>query len=216
MVDDVVRNLRKELIRQVSPVCRHGVCAGDSTKRDSPLISPFVAHHAHTAHREQDDARLPHLAVKPPFTQSADEDVVSVLQDAHLFGGDVAEDAHGQSRPGERMTVDEMLGHLEFAADTAHLVLEEPAQRFAKAQVHLFGQSAHVVVTLDDFACDVEALDSVGINRALREPTGVFYFLCLGLKDIDKALADDFALLLRVVHTGQLAEKLITLRPRAR
>ena len=193
----------------MSPVRRHGVCTGDSTKRDSPFISPFVSHHTHAAHGKQDDTRLPHLAIQSPLSQSTDEDVVGVLQDAHLFWGDVAKDTHGKPRSGERMAIDKMLGHMKLAADTAHLILEEPSQRFAKAQVHLFGQSAHVVVTLDDFACDVEALDAVGINRALCEPTGVFYFLCLGLKDIDKALADNFALLLRVVHTGQLAEKLL-------
>ena len=46
---------------------------------------------------------------------------------------------------------------------TAHLVLEEPLERLAQLEFHVFGQAAHVVVALDDFARDVEAFDAVGV-----------------------------------------------------
>ena len=63
--------------------------------------------------------------------QTLDEDVVGILQNAHLFGGDVAEDSHSQAGTREWVTLDEVFGHTQLAAYAAHFVLEEQAQRFA-------------------------------------------------------------------------------------
>ena len=131
------------------------------------------------------------------------------MQDAHFLGGDVAQYADGQSWSGERMAGDEMLGHAHLTAHAAHLVLEQPLQGLAELQVHLLGQSAHVVVALDHLARDVERLDAVGIDGALGQPLGVGNLLSLGIEDLHEVAAYDFALLLGVGDAGQVGKELL-------
>ena len=49
-------------------------------------------------------------------------------------------------RAGERLTVNGLRGQTEFATGLAHLVLKHVPQRLDEAQVHLFRQSADIVV----------------------------------------------------------------------
>jgi hypothetical protein len=70
------------------------------------------------------------------------------------------------------MTADEDFGQAEFAAERAHLVLEQFAQRLDELHVHALGQAADIVVRLDRHrraAGEGHALDHVGIERALRQ-----------------------------------------------
>ena len=76
-------------------------------------------------------------------------------------------------------------------------------------EVHIFGQSAYVVVALDDFAGDVEALDAVGIDSALRQPLGIRYFLRFGVEDFHKVAAYDLTLLFRLFHSGQVGKEFV-------
>ena len=48
-----------------------------------------------------------------------------------------------------------MFGHSQFASHAAYFVLEQPLQRFAQTEVHLLGQTAHVVMALDGLARNV-------------------------------------------------------------
>ena len=202
------------------------------------LVGALVAHHAHGADGgEEDGARLPDLVVERDLdfavlhvgrnagsqhtasllaaephlvlTQATDVDVVGILEDAHLLGRDVAQDADGEARTREGMARDEVLGHTHRAAHAAHLVLEEPLQRLAELEVHLLGQAADVVVALDDLARDVETLDAVGIDRALSEPLRTRLLLGLGIEDLDEVAADDLALLLGVGDASEVGEELL-------
>jgi len=47
------------------------------------------------------------------------------------------------------MAADEGLRQAEFAAERAHLVLEQFAQRLDQLHVHALGQAADIVVRLD-------------------------------------------------------------------
>jgi hypothetical protein len=47
------------------------------------------------------------------------------------------------------VAADEALGQAELAAERAHLVLEEFAQRLDQLHVHALGQAADIVVRLD-------------------------------------------------------------------
>ena len=102
-----------------------------------------------------------------------------------------------------------MFGHSQFASHAAYFVLEQPLQRFAQTEVHLLGQTAHVVMALDGLARNVQALDAVGINGALCQPTGIGYLVRFGIEDLDKIAADDFTLLLRLGHSLQILEELL-------
>ena len=105
------------------------------------------------------------------------------------------------------MAIDEVFGHPHLTSHAAHFIFEEPLQRFADAKVHLFGKSAHVVVTLDHLAGDVERFDAVRVDRALRQPLGIGDLHRLGIEYIDKTGADDLTFAFRIFHAGQLSEE---------
>ena len=107
------------------------------------------------------------------------------------------------------MTVDEVLGHTQLTAYTANLVLEEPFQRFAELQMHLLGQTAHVMVALDDLTRDVQRLDAVGIDSTLSEPTGIGNILGFGVKDLNEVTTNDLTFLLRFGDTSEVTEELL-------
>ena len=73
--------------------------------------------------------------------------------------------------------------------------------------MHLFGQSSHVVMTLDDLARDVERFDAVGIDGSLCQPLRPFNLAGFGIEDLDEVAANDFALLLRVGNAGEVIEE---------
>ena len=75
--------------------------------------------------------------------------------------------------------------------------------------MHLLGQSADVVVALDDLAGDVERLDAVRVDGALGEPLGVSNLFGLGIEDLDEVAAYDFAFLLGFGDACQVAEELL-------
>ena len=102
---------------------------------------------------------------------------------------DLAGDADGEARARERVAPDEMLGQAQLAAERAHLVLEQLAQRLDQLQVHALGQAADVVVRLDGHrraADERHALDHVGIERALRQELGAAELLGLLVEHLDE------------------------------
>src|SRR3712207_6968368 len=54
-----------------------------------------------------------------------------------------------RSRPGEGLALHEGVREAELAADLAHLVLEQRAQRLDECEGQVLGQPADVVVALD-------------------------------------------------------------------
>ena len=97
----------------------------------------------------------------------------------------------------------------ELGPDLPDLVLEERLQGLDEFEVHVLGQAADVVVALDGRrrALDRDALDDVGVERALREEPYVTEPLRFLLEDADELGADDLALLLRVFDAGELVEE---------
>ena len=99
----------------------------------------------------------------------------------------------GPGRDGGRRS----LGQAQLAAELAHLVLEQFAQRLDQLHVHPLGQAADIVVALDGHrrtAGEADALDDVGVERALREEVGAADLLRLGLEHVDEFGADELAL----------------------
>ena len=100
------------------------------------------------------------------------------------------------------MPADHLLRQAQLAADLAHLVLEQLAQRLEQLERQPLGQPAHVVVGLDRDrrpAPGRERLDHVGIQRALhQEPDVLPDRLRLRLEDVDERVADPAPLLLRI------------------
>ena len=134
--------------------------------------------------------------------------VVGVPQDFEPLARDFARAADGETRTGKRMAADERIGQAEFAAERAHLVLEQFAQRLDQLEVHALGQSADIVVRLDRHrrpAGKRHALDHVGVERALGQKFGAADLLRFRIEHVDEQLADDLALLLRIGDAGELA-----------
>ena len=220
------------------PVGSHSVGTCNGTQCNGILVGAFVTHNAHAAHfAQQDSACLPYLVVEANLdfavlhvgrntgcehtacllstefhlivTQAAYVDVVGILQHAQLLASDGTQDAHSQAGTGEGMACDEMLGHTQLASHAAHLVLEEPLEGLAQRQVHLLGQTTHIVVALDYLACYVERLDAVRVDGALSEPLGILNLLSLGIEHLDEVAANDLALLLGLGYALEVAQELV-------
>ena len=117
---------------------------------------------------------------------------------------DVADDAHGQAGPGERLPPHDRIRQAQRRADRARFIFEEKAQRLDQFELHIFGQAAHVVMRLDLrrlLAFRPARFDHVGIQRALRQKARRFAVdldrVRFALEQADELLADDLALLLR-------------------
>ena len=105
------------------------------------------------------------------------------------------------------MTFDEVVWHAELTAYGADFVFEEQTEGFAQTEVHLFGQTAYVVVALDGCAGDGEAFDAVGVDGSLSEPFDVFDLMGFFIKHIDEAFAYDLALAFGFGDSGEFAEE---------
>ena len=109
------------------------------------------------------------------------------------------------------MAADERLRQAELAAKSAHLVLEQFAQRLDQLHVHALGQAADIVMALDRdrrAAGERHALDHVGIERALRQkldrPLAVAGDAArLRLEHVDEQFPDRLALGLRVLDARE-------------
>src|SRR5690606_9313216 len=144
---------------------------------------------------------LPDGVVEPGLAYLVEIDGVGLAQDLELVAGDAAGNADGKPRPRERMAADEAVRQAELAAERAHLVLEELAQRLDQLHVHALGQTADIVVALDGGrggAGEGDAFDDVGIERALGEEVGAAQLLRLLLEYFYEQAADRLALLLGV------------------
>ena len=108
------------------------------------------------------------------------------------------------------MTGNQMFRHSHLTPYATYLVLEQPLQRFTKLQVHLLRQTAYVMMALDGLSRNIQALDTVGINRSLRQPLGIGYFPSFRIEHLHEVAADNLTLLLRIGHSLQILEELRT------
>ena len=91
--------------------------------------------------------------------------------------------------PGNGWRPTKCFGQPQLAAQRAHLVLEQLAQRLDQLHVHPLRQAADVVVRLDRHrraAGERHALDHVGIERALRQELGAAELLGLLVEHVDE------------------------------
>ncbi len=87
------------------------------------------------------------------------------------------------------MPADKGVRQAELAAERAYLVLEQFAQRLDQLHVHARRQAADIMVRFDGdrrSAGERDALDHVGIERALRQKLGAPDFLRFGFENIDE------------------------------
>lgn len=204
-VDDAARDLLQDSPRQGSAFGGHEVAREDGAERYGVVVCPAVAHDADAPHiRKRGEVlaeRLVHASLGDLFAI----DGVGLLDDLDLFRRDLADDADAKAWARERLAIDQMIGNAQLAPCFSHLVLEQETQRLDDLlEVDAVGQSADVVVALDDGGLAEAALDDVRIDRSLHEEVDLADLLRFGLEDTDELLADDLALLLRLGHALEL------------
>ena len=205
LVDDAAADLVEQLVGDAGPVGGHEVLGRHSAQRKHAVVAAAIAHDADGARVGQDGEVLVHLLVFAGLFQLLAVDRVGKAQRVGLLLGDLAHDANGKTRAGERLAGDEILGQPQLAAELTHLVLKEQAQRLDDLlEVDIVGKTADVVVALDDRGAAEAGLDHVGIDRALREEIDRADLFRLFLEHADELLADDLALALGIGHAGEL------------
>lgn len=209
LVDYLVAHPMHEIIRKFRPIGRHGIYTGNGTQGYGIVKRTLIAHDTNGAVGQQDCACLPYLVIKTPLSQTVYEYGIGLLENGNLMRSDIAYDTHSKTGTRERMTANEMLRNTQAAAYGTDLILEQPLERLAELESHLLGQTAHIVMALDGLTGNVQALNTIRVYGTLRQPFGISYLLCLGIKYLNEVAANYLAFLLRLGNTLQVLEELV-------
>ena len=182
----------------------HGVAGVDGAQDDRPLERAFAVLDADRLEVGDDREILPDLALQAVFGELFAQDGVGFPHSLEAVARDGAEAAHAQAGAGERLTVDHRIRQAQRRADDAHFVLEQQAQRLHQLKLQIVRQAADVVVGLD-----AVALEDVRVNGALGQELDVLLLAGFLLEHTDELGADDLALALRLLHTGQLVQEAV-------
>ena len=205
LVDDAAADLVEQLVGDARPVGSHEVLGRHGAQGEHTVVAAAIAHDANGTRVGQDGEILVHFLIFTDLFQLLAVDRVGKAQRVGLLLGDLAHDANGKTRAGERLAGDEILGQPQLAAELTHLVLKEQAQRLDDLlEVDIVGKTADIVVALDDRGAAEAGLDHVGIDRALREEIDRADLFRLFLEHANELLANDLALALRLGHAGEL------------
>ena len=220
------------------PVSCHSIGRCNSTQSNWMFVCTLIAHNTYATNcREQYCTSLPNLVVERNLyltilhvgrnassknqtslfarelnlivAQSADIDIVSILKNANLIRSDIAKNTNCKTWTRERMTSDEMLRHTQRATYATNLILEQPFQWLTKLKVHLLRKTTHIMMALDNFSCDIQALDTVRIDSALCKPLSTFNLLSLSIEDLYEVATDNLTLLLRICNASKVSKKLL-------
>src|SRR5437660_3454597 len=209
-VDDAGRGAAEELVREREVVGGHAVGRGHRAQGADKFVGTAVAHHADASDRQQHGKGLPDRIVEAGVADLLQKDRIGLAQDVELCPSDLAGDADRQTGAGERVALDKPVGQSQLAAQFAHLVLEEFAQRLDQPQFHPRRQAADIVVRFDRDRRSAERahrLDHVRVEGALREELDIADLVRLLVEDVDEGGADRLALLLGIGDAGELFEK---------
>ena len=111
-----------------------------------------------------------------------------------------------------------MLWHTHRTTDATHFILEQPFQRLAERKMHLFWESTHIVMALDNLSCDIERLDTVRIDSTLSKPLDLTFSilafcndaLCLGIEHLYEVATYNLSFLLWLAHSCKVTKELVT------
>ena len=171
------------------------------------IVCAVIAHHADCMHIGQHGKELPQLIRNAALFDLISEHGIGILQDLNFLRGDLADDAHAESRTRERLPPDQCVRNPKQLADLSDLIFEQLCKRFDRAgKMDILRHFHHVVMCFDDrcraLTCLIAsaAFNAVGIDRALREEAVSAELAQLAPEYIIELCADDFALLFRIGH----------------
>jgi hypothetical protein len=167
--------------------------------------------------RQKHDRALPDLLVETGGGEFGASNRIRLPKQLQAVAGDLADNADAEAWPGERLAAHDHLGQSELTPNRPHLVLEQGAERLDERELQVFGQAAHIVMTLDvRSARTTTRFDNIRVERALHQKVDRraiprrFSDEISGrsLEGADEFAPDDLALGLRVAHTGERVQKL--------
>ena len=211
LIGNAVGDGGQDVVGDAGPVGGHEVVGGDGADGQEVVIGAVVTHDAHGADAGQDAEELGHLALVTILGHLIPENPVGLLEDFHLLGGDLTDDAHAQAGTGEGLPPDQLVGNAQLLAYPADLVLEEAAQGLDDIQeLHILRHFDLVVVGLDLIGVALAGLDAVGVDGALGEE-GIVAALAADLvpEDLIELGADDLPLLLRVGNALEAGQEVL-------
>ena len=170
LIGNAVGDGGQDVVGDAGPVGGHEIVGGDGADGQEVVIGAVVAHDAHGADAGEDAEELGHLTLIAVLGHLIPENPVGLLEDFHLLGGDLADDAHAQAGAGEGLPPDQLVGNAQLLAYPADLILEEAAQGLDDIQeLHILRHFDLVVVGLDLIGVALAGLDAVGVDGALGE-----------------------------------------------
>src|SRR5688500_17470880 len=128
-----------------------------------------------------------------------------------MFRRHLTHDSHRKAWARERMPPEEIFRDTQLTSDRADFVLEEFPQRLDELQIHAFGETAHVMVTLDHGggAAHRDGFDDVRVQGPLHEVFDAPEPFRLLLEDFYKDPADYSPLLFRVRDAFERPEEFL-------
>ena len=140
------------------------------------------------------------------------------------LASDFTQNTYPKTRTRKGVSVHHLGRQAEFDTDAPDFIFEKLAQRLNQLQIHVGGQTTHVVVALDDMRLAGLAagrLDDIRIDRALRQELDAITGICtvsaltgqllrLFIEDLDEETSDDLALGLRVRNAFELAKETLS------
>jgi hypothetical protein len=173
----------------------HEVVGGDSSESNDLVVRPLVTGNTDSFDGKESGERLRDLVVQAGSSDLLDVDGVGLLEEGDLVARDGSEDSDGESRSGEGVSANEVLGDVEQSSEVSDLIcrsqqkqtvslkyssdirerrrtLEELSQRLDELELHVGKKSPNVMVGLDGSRGTLEAerLDDVGEEGSLEEP----------------------------------------------
>ena len=136
-----------------------------------------------------------------------------MLECLDLVRRDLTDDADTEPRPGEGLSLHDVVGEAELGADLPDFILEEAAERLDQLELHVLGQATHIVMALDRGGVLASRLDDIGIQRSLHKELGAATIGATGrfglgiLEDPDEEFADRLALGLGLGDAGEGGEE---------
>ena len=65
------------------------------------------------------------------------------------------------------------------------------------------------MMTLDDLSCNIQTLNTVGVDGSLGKPLGIGDLLGLGIEHFHEITTDNLAFLLGITYTGEIGKELL-------
>ena len=194
----------QQRIRNFLNRCSHSIARVHGTDDDGPVPAALVLLDAGRLVVRHNGKVLPHLALKSVLGKLLTKNGIRLAQSLQSVTGDGASATYAQTRAGEWLTIDHVVGQAKLLAYHTHLVLKQQLDGFNQLKLQVIGQTANVMMRLDR-----TRLYDVRIDSTLSQETDALQLTGLLLEYADELGTDNLALLLGVSHACQLVQEAV-------